>query len=179
MELLAKPKIMIIIGSASAGSTNSKLMTVFSNLTSEEFNISTVENLGTLPHFEPRLTEALPAQVSDLLARIQVADGLVICSPEYIFGIPARLKNLLEWCVATTIFSEKPVGLITASAQGQDSHAQLKRITQTLGARLSEQAELIIPGIKGKFDSQGQLKDQAVMESLSAFAAALKAMIPA
>jgi chromate reductase len=177
MEPLTKAKILIIIGSASAGSSNSKLMEVFSDLTRDDFEISTVEELGILPHFDPGLVETTPSQVSVLISRIQAADGVVICTPEYIFSIPARLKNLLEWCVTTTIFNEKPVGLITASAQGQEGHAQLKRIMQTLGARLSEKAEMIIPGIKGKFDSQGQLKNQAVIESLSTFAATLKAMI--
>jgi chromate reductase len=123
--------------------------------------------------FDPVLTESLPSAVRDLLSVIESSDAVVICAPEYIFSIPARLKNLLEWCVATTIFSDKPVGLITASADGKQGHAQLKLIMQTLGARLSENAELIIPGIKGKFDQSKQLTDPQVASELSRFADAL------
>ena len=123
-----------------------------------------------MPHFEPSLTETLPFAVSELFSSIESADGLIICSPEYVFSVPARLKNLLEWCVATTVFSNKPVGLITASAQGVHGHAQLKLIMKTLGARLSEGAELIIPSIKGKFDAQNQLANPGIIEILKGFA---------
>ncbi|WP_262886208.1 NADPH-dependent FMN reductase [Sphingobacterium sp. 18053] len=36
-----------------------------------------------------------------------------MCLPEYIFSIPSGLKNSIEWCISTTVFSDKPVGIIT------------------------------------------------------------------
>ena len=172
-----KPSVLVIIGSASPGSSNRRLMEVFCELTTDEFEISWFDDLGALPHFDPVLTESLPSVVKDLLLKIESSDAVVICAPEYIFSIPARLKNLLEWCVATTIFSDKPVGMITASADGKQGHAQLKLIMQTLGARLSEHAGLIIPGIKGKFDQSNGLTDPEVASQLFRFAAALKDLL--
>ena len=165
-----KAKVLVLIGSASRGSSNAKLMELFAELTTQDLEVVIHEELDSLPHFDPSLTESLPFAVSELFSSIESADGLIICSPEYIFSVPARLKNVLEWCVATTVFSNKPVGLITASAQGVHGHAQLKLIMKTLGARLSEGAELIIPGIKGKFDAQNQLANPGIIEILKGFA---------
>jgi len=36
------------------------------------------------------------------------------------------LKNAIEWCVSTTVFTDKPTGIITASASGANGHAKLK-----------------------------------------------------
>ena len=171
-----KPSVLVVIGSASPGSSNSRLMEFFCELTTDEFEVGLFDDLGALPHFDPMRTESLPSAVEDLLSVIESSDAVVICAPEYIFSIPARLKNLLEWCVSTTIFSDKPAGLITASADGKQGHAQMKLIMQTLGARLSEHAELIIPGIKGKFDQSNGLTDPEVASQLSRFSVALKGL---
>ncbi len=58
-----------------------------------------------------------PEAVLAFRKQIAAADGVLICTPEYVFTLPGSLKNALEWCVSTTIFSQKPTGLITASAK--------------------------------------------------------------
>lgn len=167
----------MIIGSASKDSSNSKLIDEFTKLSRSEFQVTTVDDLSVLPHFDPSLTERLPGVVSEVLNRIETADGIVICSPEYIFSIPARLKNLMEWCVATTVFLNKPVGLITASADGRQGHAQLKLIINTLGAVTTEDAELIISGIKGKFNEKGECEDLELLARLNKFEEGLKTLL--
>lgn len=92
-----KSKILVIIGSASRESSNAKLMNLFLELTAADFEVTIFDDLGSLPHFDPLLRESFPVPVADLLSRIESADGVIICSPEYIFSIPARVKNLLEW----------------------------------------------------------------------------------
>lgn len=175
--MLNKAKVLVIIGSASKSSSNSKLMKAFTKLMANVLEITIYDNLGELPHFDPLLSESLPYVIGDLLADIASTDGVIFCSPEYIFSIPARLKNLLEWCVATTVFMDKPVGLITASADGQQGHAQMKLIMETLGARLTDETGLIIAGIKGRFDGQGELADQDMMTALNKFGAAFLSLI--
>lgn len=172
-----KAKILVIIGSASKGSSNAKLMEVFAELSADDFQLTVSQELGLLPHFDPCLTEDVPVAVANLIASIDAAQGVVICSPEYIFSIPARLKNLLEWCVATTVFMDKPVGLVTASADGQQGHVQLKLIMNTLGAHLAEEAELVVNGIKGRFDGDGKLSDSQVRAALADFTAGFKKMV--
>jgi chromate reductase len=172
-----KPNVLVIIGSASRRSSNSKLMEVFEGLMSDDLLFTIFDDLGSLPHFDPLLSDSLPLPVAELLRKIAAAPAIIFCSPEYIFSIPARLKNLLEWCVSTTIFMDKPVVLITASADGQHGHSQLRLIMQTLGARLSGETELIIPGIKGKFDDQGRLKDKELITTLTSLGTVLRKVI--
>lgn len=172
-----KAKILVIIGSASKGSSNAKLMEGFAELNVDDFEFTVFEGLGLLPHFDPSLTEALPVAVANLIACVEASQGVVICSPEYIFSIPSRLKNFLEWCVATTVFLDKPVGLVTASADGQHGHAQLKLIMKTLGARLAEEAELVVNGIKGRFDDDGKLSDYQVRAALADFTEGFKKLV--
>ncbi|MBB5439864.1 NAD(P)H-dependent FMN reductase [Pedobacter sp. AK017] len=169
--------VLVIIGSAGKQSSGSKLMAMFGELTVPDFTIRIWEDLESLPHFDPSLTSSFPANVAAILSQIELADGVVFCTPEYIFSIPARLKNLLEWCVATTVFTDKPVGIITASANGEQGHAQLQLIMHTLGAKLSEDAQLLIKGIKGKFDSQGVLLDSDVLQALVKFSAGFKILL--
>ena len=111
--------ILLINGSAGANSANQKLIDLFIQQTSTDFQCTLLPDLKTLPHFDPWLSENSPPQeIIELRKLVETSDGIIICTPEYVFSIPSGLKNMLEWCVATTVFSEKAVGLITASAHG-------------------------------------------------------------
>ncbi|WPO91851.1 NADPH-dependent FMN reductase [Chryseobacterium sp. HR92] len=151
-------KIVVIIGSASENSSNLKLMEqVLENMNSRDFQI--YNDLSVLPHFDTALTdENTPDEVLKIREDIGNSAGVIFSTPEYIFSIPGRLKNLLEWCVSTTIFSEKPVAVITASASGEKGHEELLMILKTLGAVTDDKHQALIKGIKGKFDSNGLLE---------------------
>ncbi|GAA5096439.1 hypothetical protein GCM10023210_30210 [Chryseobacterium ginsengisoli] len=69
----------------------------------------------------------------------------------------------MEWCVSTTIFSEKPVGVVTASANGEKGHEELLLILKTLGAKVDDH-QLLIKGIKGKFDKNGSIENDTFTE---------------
>jgi len=151
-------KIVIIIGSASENSSNLKLMEqVLENIDSTDFQI--YNDLSVLPHFDTALTdENTPEEVLKMREDVKNSSGVIFSTPEYIFSIPGRLKNMLEWCVSTTIFSEKPVAVITASASGEKGHEELLLILKTLGAAVDDKHQALIKGIKGKFDSNGLLE---------------------
>src|SRR5260370_34900796 len=77
------------------------------------------EDLGSLPHFNPDLdTDSPPKTVKDFRAMLAAADGVLISSPEYAHGIPASLKNALDWIVSSGELNAKPVALIMASPTG-------------------------------------------------------------
>jgi len=123
------------MGSVNKSSVNQKILENIAALIPDTININLFDNLTTLPHFNPFETiNNPPASVIDFRERIQQADGVIICMPEYVFSIPAILKNAIEGCVATTVFSDKPVGLITASTSGVKGREQLKLIMNTLTA---------------------------------------------
>lgn len=148
--MTCKKDIFVIIGSAGKNSANEKLMDYIVGLTTDMFTMTVFKDLKSLPHFDPELSiHHPPKEIIELRNHIDHADGIIICTPEYVFSIPSGLKNVIEWCVATTVFTDKPTGLITASASGKQGHEELKLIMKTVMANFTEQTTLLIPGIKG------------------------------
>ena len=169
-----KKNILAIIGSASSTSSNLKLVEKIASLTSKEFNLTIYNDLKTLPHFDPELSaNNPPKQIIEFRKNIEKADGIIICTPEYVCSIPSGLKNSIEWCISTTIFSDKPIGIITASASGQKGHEELQLILKTIMAKFTDETCLLIQGIKGKFDEQGNLTDKETDKKIHAFTDAL------
>lgn len=154
--------IVAIIGSASENSSNHKLVQYIAAQTKDSFLITIYESLRTLPHFSPELSIAnTPQAIINCRQMIAKADGIIISTPEYIFSIPSGLKNLLEWCVSTTVFSGKPLAVVTASANGRKGHEELLLIMQTLMANFTRDTALLIQGIKGKINDDNQITDSA------------------
>lgn len=173
-----KKSIFAIIGSASTKSTNLKLVEKIASLVVEKINLIVYNDLKTLPHFDPELsTDNPPKQIIEFRKNIEKADGIIICTPEYIFSMPSGLKNAIEWCIATTIFMDKPCGLITASASGQKGHEELQLIMKTAMAKFNEQTSILIQGIKGKFDAKGNLIDKETAAQIESFTEELLKLI--
>lgn len=175
-----KKNIFIIIGSASLNSANEKLIDIFIKLTEAFFNVKVFKDLKMLPHFDTELSVDNPPKIIiEFRKNIENADGIIICTPEYIFSIPSGLKNAIEWCVSTTVFSDKPIGLITASASGQKGHDELQLIMKTVMTTFTVDTTLLIQGIKGKIDNEGQIKDKKTKEDFIKFVDAFKALTEA
>jgi NAD(P)H-dependent FMN reductase len=173
-----KKNILAIIGSASSNSTNLKLVEKIASLTSKEFSLTIYNDLKTLPHFDPELSsDNTPKQIIEFRKSIDQADGIIICTPEYVFSIPSGLKNAIEWCISTTIFSNKPCGLITASASGQKGHEELQLIMKTAMAKFTNETTMLIQGVKGKVNEQGQIIDKNTLENLTKFANAFCTLV--
>lgn len=125
------------------------------------------DGLGNLPHFDPGLdTESPPAAVTDLRKQINQADAVLICTPEYAFGVPGSLKNALDWTVSSGEFVDKPTALITASSSGQHAHASLQLTLGAISAKVSEGAKLLIPFVRTKVNPDGTVIDAEVLASL-------------
>jgi NAD(P)H-dependent FMN reductase len=157
-------KILIIIGSATKNSSNQKLMEqVLEKNTDIHFLM--YDDLSVLPHFDTSLTDVdTPEEVVKIREDINDSAGVVFSTPEYIFSIPSRLKNLLEWCVSTNVFSDKPVAVITGSASGEKGHEELLLLLTTLGAKTDDKHQLLIKGIKGKLESDGSVESNTFVK---------------
>ncbi len=174
----AKKNIFAIIGSASANSTNLKLVEKIVILSYDTFNLTIFNDLKLLPHFDPELSaNNPPKQILEFRNKIEHADGIIICTPEYVFSIPSGLKNAIEWCIATTLFEDKPCGLITASANGEKGHEELQLIMKTVIAKFNVKTTLLIQGIKAKFDSESNLLDIKTTAELKNFISELDKLI--
>ena len=170
--------ILAIIGSASRNSANQKLVDQIAILTKDDFSLTIFQDLKKLPPFDPELSNKNPPQqIIELRNEIERADGILICTPEYVFSIPSGLKNAIEWCVSTTVFSDKPIGLITASASGEKAHEELQLIMKTVMTKFTPDTTLLIQGIKGRINEQGKILDQKTLEDLTRFTNAFVALV--
>ncbi|TDP01662.1 NADPH-dependent FMN reductase [Flavobacterium sp. 245] len=153
-----KIKIFAINGSTRKNASNFKILKHISENIKSEFEIEIFEKLDQLPHFNPDLDQENPPEnVIDFRNKIAQSDGVLICTPEYVFSLPGSLKNALEWCVSSTIFSGKKTGLITASALGEMAHEQLILIMKTLEAQFQNENLLLIEGVRGKINEDGKI----------------------
>ncbi|MEN9907461.1 MAG: hypothetical protein RLZZ540_602 [Bacteroidota bacterium] len=155
-----KLKIIGINGSASSNSSNLNILKIIAQKGQSDFEMIILDDLSELPHFKTDLTnENTPEKIIAFRNQIKNADGIIICTPEYVFSIPSGLKNAIEWCVSTTVFSKKPIGLITASASGEKAHIELQLIMETVETQFTIDTTLLIQGVKGKINNEGKIID--------------------
>lgn len=173
-----KRQIVAINGSASRDSSNLAILKIIAELTEMELDMKILDDLSDLPHFQTELTDKnVPEKIMKYRKEIANADGIIICTPEYVFSIPSGLKNMIEWCVSTTVFSDKPIGLITASASGLKGHDELQLIMKTLMAKFTNKTTLLIQGVKGKINEHGQLIDPKTYDDLMSFTNAFNNLV--
>jgi chromate reductase, NAD(P)H dehydrogenase (quinone) len=166
-----------ICGSLRRVSSNLNLLRAALTLLPSGVEMRIAEPLDRLPHFNPDLDlePAIP-RVTRFRQEIATASALLICSPEYAFGVPGVLKNALDWLVSSGEVYEKPVALITASPNhGGAAHAQ-RHLLDTLRAqqaRLVDAACVSVPFVRTRFDAEGTLVDAEISRALSSGLAAL------
>ncbi|HVG14368.1 MAG TPA: NADPH-dependent FMN reductase, partial [Chitinophagaceae bacterium] len=167
--------VLAISGSIRESSSNEVLLLYIKEKYKEEFNVTIYNGLNLLPHFNPDLDKGqVPPAVVDLRVLIQQADGVIICSPEYVFSLPGALKNAIEWTVSTTVFSEKPVALIVASGLGEKAFEALVLIMTTLYAHVQPSSNLLIRGARAKVASGG-LTDPTTIGEIDAVMTSFRA----
>ena len=159
--------ILAISGSLRAKSANLTILQNIAEMFGDKIKVNIYNGLASLPHFNPDAdTDAPPSEVADLRRQIKESDGVLICSPEYVFSIPAALKNALEWTVSAADFHNKPTALITASSLGEKAHESLVLILKTIDAKIGENAALLISGAQTKI-KDGKISDAETVEKLN------------
>ena len=159
-------RLLAICGSLRANSSNAALLQAATALAPADVNIEIYENMGALPHFNPDDEGDVAATVADLRARVRAADGLLICTPEYVHGLPGSFKNLLDWLVSGGELWDKPVAVISVANRGAFANASLLEILKTLMARVSETASVEVPLGSNKVDVAGLLTDAEISAAL-------------
>jgi NAD(P)H-dependent FMN reductase len=159
--------ILAISGSLRYGSSNTQILNLLGTWAPVDINYRIYTGMGTLPHFIPLAEgETYPDTVQDLHRQLNTAHAIIICTPEYAFGLPGSLKNLLDWTVATGNFVDKPVAVITASSQGSYAHPSLLATLGAINANIIEGATLLVPFIRAKMDTGGHITDAATEKEL-------------
>jgi len=169
--------ILAISGSLRASSTNTTLMRATTRLAPEGMTFTIYDGLGDLPHFSPDLDgDEAPPAVDRLRRLLQDADGVLICTPEYAFGVPGSLKNALDWTVSSGEFMYKPTVAISASPSnmgGDKAHASLLLTLQAETAEVVNGGALTIPRVNKVLDADGNIADDAIAQALRTALASL------
>lgn len=150
-------KILAIPGSLRTDSSSYELLKIISQRIPKDFSFEIYSAVGSLPHFNG--SENPPESVNHFQKKISDATGILICTPEYAFGVPGALKNALDWTVASGEFVNKPVALITASSQGEKGHESLQQTLTAISAKLHPSTTLLISFIRAKV-KDGKIIDE-------------------
>ena len=163
-------KVLAISGSTRKGSRNTGVLFAFASLAPKEVQVEVYDQLDLLPHFSPEKDgENSPQSVIEWRAKIQAADALIICTPEYAFGVPGVLKNSLDWIVSTGEINHKPTAAISASPLYGGGDKALASLLLTLGALdvvIIPETTLSIPAVNQKINPDGEILDEETRNTL-------------
>ena len=165
-------KLIGLVGTNSAESTNRKLLEYIQRHFSDKADIELLE-IKDLPLFNKPAVRQLPDSVLKMAAKIEKAEGVIIGTPEYDHSIPASLMNALAW-LSYGIFPllNKPV-MITGASYGTlgSSRAQLQ-LRQILNAPELKSSvlpdEFLLSHSLQAFDKDGNLFDLETIQKLDA-----------
>ncbi len=162
-------KILGIAGSLREASANRRALFALSQIAPEDVEVS-LASLADIPLYNADLDE--PPGVVQLKREIAAADGLLIATPEYNYGIPGVLKNAIDWVsrpAYQSVLAHKPIAMFgvapspigTARAQ-----AQLKQVLLGTVSELFPTPEVALGSSSQLFDEAGQLADERSAERL-------------
>jgi len=170
--------ILAISGSLRPNSSNGAILNIIGEMMPANVYYTIYNGIDKLPHFNPSLDNDEPAETFNQFRQaLSKADGVIICTPEYAFGVPGVLKNALDWTVSSGSFNGKPVAVITASSVGNSAHASLLLTFKALGANIPEKAAMLLPFVRSKVNEKGEISDETVLQTLRILVNALVQLI--
>lgn len=159
-------KIAAIAGSLRAGSYNKMLLREAARLAPSDMEFTTLE-IGDLPLFNEDVErDAFPEAAMRLKRGLADADGLLIATPEYNYGVPGVLKNAIDWASrppGDSPFDDLPVAVMGASpGMGGTARAQLALRNAFVFTKspVLPGPEVLVAGAHEQFDENGRLKSE-------------------
>jgi NAD(P)H-dependent FMN reductase len=142
-----------------------------------EVDLSQLAVIGSLPLFNQDILarNGFPAGVRELKHALRGADGLLIATPEYNWGIPGFLKNAVDWASRPAsdipdVFGDLPVALIGAGGGAGTRFAQTAWLSvfRFLKMRPWFGQSLFVDRAQDRFDADNRLTDEPIREQLRA-----------
>lgn len=166
-------KLIGIVGTNSAESTNRKLLQYMQSHLADKAEIELVE-VKDIPVFNKPADKKVPEKVTEIATKIETAEGVIIATPEYDHSIPAALMNALAWLsYGISPLLNKPV-MITGASYGKlgssRAQAQLRQILDApeLKASVMPGSEFLLAHSLQAFDEAGNLIDLETVQKLDA-----------
>ena len=174
--------VISICGSLRKGSYNRMVMNALPALAPDGMTIAEAPPFSEFPLYNADVQNAtgFPPPVQKLADAIRAADGVIINTPEYNFGVPGGLKNAIDWVsrVQNQPFAGKPIALQSASpgpVGGARVQYDLRRTMVFLDAMTLNKPEIFIGKCAQRIDDKtGKITDEAtvgfIRQQLAAFA---------
>ena len=182
--------VIVVCGGLRTGSYNAALARTLPALAPPGMALNAAPGWDTMPVYNHDLHAdgKFPAEVTAWGDAIRAADGVILNSPEYNFGIPAPLKNAIDWVsrVPSQPFAGKPVALQSVSpgpVGGARMQYDLRKSMMFLDAFTLNKPEIFIGNCAARIDEKtGEIKDEAtrgfIKQQLAAFATFIARVAP-
>lgn len=172
-------KLLVLVGSNRKGSYNVALAQHIKSLLPPEVEWN-APDLFQLPFYNEDLQiSGPPPQVTDFQHLAREAQALMVISPEYNWGIPAVIKNAIDWGSRPWPLSpigKKPVLLAGASSGPLGTGRAQLALRQVFACTKNytlDTGDILVSFASKKFDSSGQILDEdtknAVKKNLDLF----------
>ncbi|KAA9134173.1 NAD(P)H-dependent oxidoreductase [Marinihelvus fidelis] len=162
-----------ISGSLRAESFNTSLLGAATRCAADAGATVNHFDIGTLPLYNQDLDgDDKPGPVAALKDAIDKADGLVLVSPEYNYGIPGVLKNAIDWASRPgykSVLVGKPTVILSASMSvtgGVRMQAHLKNVLAATLTPVYCAPEFALGTAHKAFDDAGELADEDTRKRL-------------
>ena len=175
------PITIALCGSPSSDSINEDLLRHVMSQVNRPVEFVSVRNIDA-PFYSADVEKAdgHPADIVALKARIAAADGLILASPEFNGGMPAMLKNTIDWLsrVGRPILPG-PLLLLSTSPGGRGGQTNLGVLAERAGRwGATVTGTFSLPSFHKTFDRQARTlvdpEDQARLDAaIATFEAAL------
>ncbi|ONH31377.1 NADPH-dependent FMN reductase [Pseudofrankia asymbiotica] len=161
-------RVLLISGSTRDGSTNTAALRTALAAAPDGVTADLYDGLARLPAFVPGDGEPVHPAVAELRRRIDAADAVLFCTPEYAGSLPGSLKNLLDWTVGGGELYGKPVAWINVAAEGRGggADATLATVLGYVGAVVATPGPVRIPVARDAVGSDGLVGDERVRAAL-------------
>ena len=166
---MRKPQLLGVSGSLRRDSFSTAILRTLQETLAPNVAL-TLHPLNDVPLYNQDEDTATPPEaVRALRAAVAEADGLVIVSPEFNYGMPGVLKNALDWAsrpYGAAALIGKPVLTVTASPAftgGVRAQAQLNETLMATQSRLVLRPQTVIGAVHEKIEG-GRLVDPASLQ---------------
>lgn len=138
-----------------------------------------IEDLSPIPFFnEDMEAEGIPQVVVEFKKKIEMADAILIATPEYNYSLPPVLKNALDWASRgkDAPVNGKPLAIMSASPSmlgGARVQYHLRQVCVGLNLMVVNKPEVFITFANKKFDEEGKLIDENTRNAITRLVQAL------
>ena len=164
-------KLIAIVGTNSKRSTNRQLLQYMQKHFADKAEIELVE-IKDIPVFNKPADKLLPAEILEIAAKIEAADGVIISSPEYDHAVPASLMSAIAWLsYGIHPLLDKPVMLTGASygtlgSSRAQAHLRQMMDSPEVKARVMPSSEFLLGHSLQAFDEAGDISNPETVAKL-------------